>query len=195
MAPYEQLWRHIAAQIDSGELAVDARLPTVRDLARRTGLANNTAARAYRELEAAGYIRTEGRRGTFVAERPDPVAADHPAVSDQDPATTCMATEMALLRPEAFIDEQAVEDRFDPGFTMVDRDGQLLGRQTALEQLRLDATAPSTVDDLLSEQLAPGLVLVTYVTHRQARSCRHSSLWVGQVTGWRCRFRQSTPVY
>lgn len=50
--PYEQLRRRIAAQIDAGELEVDSRLPTVRDLAQQAGLANNTIAKAYRELEA-----------------------------------------------------------------------------------------------------------------------------------------------
>jgi DNA-binding transcriptional regulator YhcF (GntR family) len=35
------------------------------------GLAANTVARAYRELETAGIIETRGRQGTFVA-RHDP---------------------------------------------------------------------------------------------------------------------------
>ena len=38
------------------------------------GLAVNTVARAYRELESAGMLETRGRFGTFVA-RADP--ADH----------------------------------------------------------------------------------------------------------------------
>ena len=43
------------------------RLPAVRQLAADLGLAVNTVARAYRELEAAGLVETRGRHGTVVA--------------------------------------------------------------------------------------------------------------------------------
>jgi GntR family transcriptional regulator len=64
--PYEQIRRQVAALVASGELAAGQRLPTVRQMAADLGLANNTVARAYRELEATGVIATHGRRGTFV---------------------------------------------------------------------------------------------------------------------------------
>jgi DNA-binding transcriptional regulator YhcF (GntR family) len=65
-APFEQLRRQLAARIATGELTVGARLPTVRQLAADLGLAVNTVARAYRELETAGLVQTRGRAGTFV---------------------------------------------------------------------------------------------------------------------------------
>ncbi len=65
--PFEQLRRQIAARIGSGELPAGSRLPTVRALAAEVGLAVNTVARVYRELEGDGVIVTEGRRGTFVS--------------------------------------------------------------------------------------------------------------------------------
>jgi DNA-binding transcriptional regulator YhcF (GntR family) len=65
--PFEQLRRQIAARVSSGELAAGTRLPTVRALAAEVGLAVNTVARVYRELEADGVVVTEGRRGTFVS--------------------------------------------------------------------------------------------------------------------------------
>jgi DNA-binding transcriptional regulator YhcF (GntR family) len=65
--PYEQLRTQIAAQIRDRTLAVGTRLPTVRGLAADLGLAVNTVARAYRELEEAGLVQTQGRAGTFVA--------------------------------------------------------------------------------------------------------------------------------
>jgi DNA-binding transcriptional regulator YhcF (GntR family) len=65
--PYEQLRSQIASRVASGELAPGTRLPTVRGLADEVGLAVNTVARVYRELEADGVVVTEGRRGTFVA--------------------------------------------------------------------------------------------------------------------------------
>ncbi|MET7403893.1 GntR family transcriptional regulator, partial [Dactylosporangium sp. NPDC005572] len=65
--PYEQLRRHIARQIQDRTLAVGERLPTVRALAAELGLAVNTVARAYRELEEAGLVETRGRAGSFVS--------------------------------------------------------------------------------------------------------------------------------
>ena len=65
--PYEQLRTQVASQVAGGELAAGTRLPTVRSLAEQLGVAVNTVARAYRELEADGVVTTNGRRGTVVA--------------------------------------------------------------------------------------------------------------------------------
>jgi len=65
-SPYEQVREQIRAQVRAGELAPGTRLPTVRRLAGDLGLANNTVARAYRELEALGVIETRGRAGSVV---------------------------------------------------------------------------------------------------------------------------------
>jgi len=65
--PYEQLRTQVASQVAAGELAAGTRLPTVRSLAEELGVAVNTVARAYRELETAGVIETRGRSGSFVA--------------------------------------------------------------------------------------------------------------------------------
>lgn len=70
--PFEQLRSQLVAQIASGELAGGARLPTVRKLAEDLGLAPNTVARTYRELEADGFIATRGRNGSFVVPQGDP---------------------------------------------------------------------------------------------------------------------------
>ena len=71
LPPYEQLRAQLAAQVTSGERAAGARLPTVRKLADDLGLAPNTVARAYRELEADGFIETRGRNGTVVSAQGD----------------------------------------------------------------------------------------------------------------------------
>jgi DNA-binding transcriptional regulator YhcF (GntR family) len=65
--PFEQIRTQLAHQIRERVLPVGARLPTVRQTAADLGLAVNTVARAYRELEEAGLIETRGRAGTFVA--------------------------------------------------------------------------------------------------------------------------------
>ena len=65
--PYEQVRTQVAAGAADGTLPAGTRLPTVRQLAAELGVAANTVARAYRELETDGVIVTQGRRGTFVS--------------------------------------------------------------------------------------------------------------------------------
>lgn len=65
--PYEQVQTQIASLIAVGELAPGTRLPTVRSLAADLGVAAGTVARAYKQLEAAGYVATNRRQGTVVA--------------------------------------------------------------------------------------------------------------------------------
>lgn len=69
--PYEQIRSQYARLIADGSLAAGAKLPTVRQLAADLGLAVNTVARAYRELEAGGAIETRGRAGTVVSAQGD----------------------------------------------------------------------------------------------------------------------------
>ena len=65
--PYEQIRAELASRIAAGVLAAGTRLPTVRMLAGELGVAVNTVARSYRELEAAGLVETGGRAGTVVS--------------------------------------------------------------------------------------------------------------------------------
>lgn len=71
---FEQLRVGVIDAVRDGRVPAGTRLPTVRDLAGELGLAANTVARAYRELENAGIVETRGRHGTFVA-RDDPADA------------------------------------------------------------------------------------------------------------------------
>jgi DNA-binding transcriptional regulator YhcF (GntR family) len=65
--PYAQLREEVRRQVTSGELQAGTRLPPVRALAAELGLAPNTVAKAYRELEHLGVIETRGRAGSFVS--------------------------------------------------------------------------------------------------------------------------------
>lgn len=71
---FDQLRLGVIDAVRDGRLPAGARLPTVRELAGELGLAVNTVARAYRELETAGIVETRGRQGSFVARR-DPTDA------------------------------------------------------------------------------------------------------------------------
>lgn len=67
--PYQQIFEQIRAAIERGTLTTDAPLPTVRQLAGDLGVAPNTVARAYADLQDAGWLVSEGRRGTRVASK------------------------------------------------------------------------------------------------------------------------------
>lgn len=66
VAPYEQVKHQVVEAVDAGVLVPGEKLPPVRTLATRLGLAANTVARAYKELEALGVVATRGRAGTVV---------------------------------------------------------------------------------------------------------------------------------
>ncbi len=72
--PFEQVKHQVIEQVRSGDLPAGAKLPTVRQLADELGLAANTVARAYRELEHAEIIETRGRNGSYVAPNGDGTA-------------------------------------------------------------------------------------------------------------------------
>ena len=92
--PYEQVRLRIAALAAEGTLAAGTKLPPVRALAATLGLAANTVARAYRELEAAGLVETRGRLGTVVTSR-----AAGTSVQAQQAADTYVARTRALGIP------------------------------------------------------------------------------------------------
>lgn len=96
LAPYDQIRAQIAALAAAGTLPAGTRLPSVRRLAEELGLAANTVARAYRELERAGLVQTRGRHGTFVTAR----AAGVPAEAETLAADYAARTRALGLAPE-----------------------------------------------------------------------------------------------
>jgi DNA-binding transcriptional regulator YhcF (GntR family) len=69
--PFEQVRTQIVDAVQDGGLTPGERLPTVRALAAELGLAVNTVAKAYKELEHDAVIETRGRSGTFIAPQGD----------------------------------------------------------------------------------------------------------------------------
>jgi hypothetical protein len=65
---YKQVVDGISEAIGRGDAERGSRLPSVRNLASDLGLNVNTVARAYRDLERAGVIRTMPGMGSFVPE-------------------------------------------------------------------------------------------------------------------------------
>ena len=62
----------IGRMISSGELAIGAQLPTVRQLSRKLGVSPTTVGEAWRSLAEVGAIETLGRNGSFVRQPTGP---------------------------------------------------------------------------------------------------------------------------
>jgi DNA-binding transcriptional regulator YhcF (GntR family) len=85
--PYEQIKSQIIGLIASGAVPVQHRLPSIRQLAGDLGVAPNTVARAYRELDVDGFVQSRGRRGTRVVSTPSPPADATPGVAIDEAIT------------------------------------------------------------------------------------------------------------
>ncbi|MCC8075587.1 MAG: PLP-dependent aminotransferase family protein [Clostridiales bacterium] len=71
---YEQLYRFLRREIETGRIPAGERLPSKRKLASDAHLSVVTVETAYSQLVAEGYLRSEDRRGFFVqqaASRPE----------------------------------------------------------------------------------------------------------------------------
>ncbi len=81
---FEQIKQGIKREILRGSLKPQQALPSIRDLAADLIVNPNTVARAYRELEAEGFIETRQGRASLVAgNRADRVRKEREAILDQ----------------------------------------------------------------------------------------------------------------
>ena len=63
---YTQIADQIQMMAADGDLKPGDALPPIRLVAKQLGIANNTVARAYRDLESSGVIESNGRKGSFI---------------------------------------------------------------------------------------------------------------------------------
>lgn len=73
---YLQIVRQVKYQVASGRLQAGEEIPAIRNLAERLTINPNTVARAYRELEQEGVVVKRRTAGTFIADRPSPLAKE-----------------------------------------------------------------------------------------------------------------------
>ena len=66
---YEQIVDGFKEEIVTGKLSPGDQLPSVRDLSARLTVNPNTIQKAFRALEASGYIYSVAGRGNFVSEQ------------------------------------------------------------------------------------------------------------------------------
>ncbi len=76
---YVQIRDQMLQAIGSGALCPGEQMPTMREVAVALKVDLNTVRHAYTDLEQTGAIVILRARGTFVAERPPPVAATQQA--------------------------------------------------------------------------------------------------------------------
>ena len=77
---YEQIKDSIKHLIITGAIKQDEQLPSIRELAQSTSINPNTIQKAYKDLEADGFIYIVTGRGNFVA--PPPKKPDIKRVDD-----------------------------------------------------------------------------------------------------------------
>lgn len=66
---YRQLMQQLKMGITAGILKPGEKIPTVREVALHLTINPNTVARAYREMEIEGLLKSVQGKGTFVAQR------------------------------------------------------------------------------------------------------------------------------
>ncbi|MDJ0345072.1 GntR family transcriptional regulator [Streptomyces sp. H10-C2] len=69
MRPYRRIAAELRAEIESGQPAVGAQIPTQESLLRRFGVSRATVQRALDELRQDGYIDSGKGRGSYVLDR------------------------------------------------------------------------------------------------------------------------------
>ena len=72
---YEQIKDGLRRLVVSGAMPANSKLPSVRDMAAELAINPSTIQRAYRELEAEGYICSVPGKGSFVSVLEDAASA------------------------------------------------------------------------------------------------------------------------
>ena len=137
---YEQLYRFLRQEIESGGLAADERLPSKRSLAMDARLSVVTVETAYSQLVAEGYIRSENRRGFFVQK-----AAARPEQSATVPSQPAPLPEVRQTECRYDFATNAVDAEFFPFSTWAKLTRAVLSRK---DSTLLSAAHPQGVPEL-----------------------------------------------
>ena len=105
--PYEQVCDQIRGLVRSRALPPGHRMPPVRRLAGDLGLAPNTVARAYRQLESENILEGRGSRGTFVtATTTATTTATNTATTEETPTPQTAARDYVIRATQAGWDRE-----------------------------------------------------------------------------------------
>jgi hypothetical protein len=104
--------------------------------------------------------------------------------------------ELALLDPAIRSNEQAVNALLHPEFAERGQSGSWWTRESTLTAMAREADSGEKIEvrDLVGVELAPRVVLVTYVTVRETAATGRSSIWIEHDGRMRIRWHQGTPL-
>ena len=137
---YEQLYRQLRHEIESGALAAGEKLPSKRALSAHLKVSVVTVEGAYGQLQAEGYLRSEPKRGFFVA----PLEAPVPVPRQEGPAPALEEATPAR-RPDFDFATNAVDAARFPFATWARLMRQVLTRE---DSALLSAVPPQGVPEL-----------------------------------------------
>ncbi|WP_422116770.1 RNase H family protein [Brachybacterium sp. UNK5269] len=120
----------------------------------------------------------------------DPVlVADAPGATDFEQIT---AREQALLTDALRADPPSAAELLHPGFTEIGASGRRYDRDEALAHL---APVPGvSAEEFVADEIAPGVVLLQYVTAGPDGTVERASVWVREQGRWLLRHHQGTSV-
>ncbi|OJT95178.1 MAG: hypothetical protein BGN83_11540 [Rhizobium sp. 63-7] len=111
--------------------------------------------------------------------------------------------EEALHRPDVRRSPEAVEQLLAPDFFEFGSSGRVYRREQTIrllaEESEISEAAAPVASDYVLTVIAPGAVLLTYLTRRQdadgegERQTLRSSIWTWSDGQWRMAFHQGTP--
>ncbi|MBC7299447.1 nuclear transport factor 2 family protein [Nocardia salmonicida] len=123
-----------------------------------------------------------------------------PVCTAEDAVREAVAAEMQLLDPAVRRSRERAEALLDPEFVEVGASGRQWDRSHMLAELPTMTGANNNeqveVSALRGVLLAPGLVHLTYETHRDGRHVLRCSLWRknNAAAEWRMYYHQGTPA-
>jgi len=109
---YEQVKDGLRRLIVSGALPADSRLPSVREISSELAINPSTIQRAYRELEAEGYICSVPGKGSFVCAREEADSMRRRELMQKLDELVCELGYIGVTR-EALIDHLKGESKDD----------------------------------------------------------------------------------
>lgn len=104
--------------------------------------------------------------------------------------------ELKLLQPQVRASAGKLEELLHPDFYEFGASGRRWARPEIIQALAGErpqaGEANATAEDITGVRLADDVVHVTYLSRRDQRAARRSSIWLRTDTGWRIYFHQGT---